>query len=208
MLVFSRADMTIKRLPKTIYENLTVRRLASRIGHLTATDEANDPQGTSHRISKTNDVFKSNSLNLPAPRQFCLQHRQSPLVVLLTGSTGSLGSYLLDAIVKDSSIPKTYCLNRTTDSEKRQLRSHACKGLSTGWSNVSFITCDLSKANLGVELSTYNTLLEEVTHVVHNAWEVNFNLALDSFLPHLKGVYQLIKFSSESFGAPRSSSCP
>ena len=63
---------------------------------------------------------------------------------------------------------------------------------------MSFTTCDLSKANFGVELSTYNTLLEEVTHVVHNAWEVNFNLSLDSFLPHLKGVHQLIKFSSKS----------
>ncbi|KAL8928039.1 MAG: hypothetical protein Q9172_001094 [Xanthocarpia lactea] len=47
------------------------------------------------------------------------------------------------------------------------------------------------------------SLLGDVTHIVHNAWEVNFNLPLASFeIPHLLGVRQFIDFSARSaYGA-------
>lgn len=48
-------------------------------------------------------------------------------------------------------------------------------------------------------LEVYESLLRNVTHIVHNAWEVNFNLPLTSFeTPHLVGVRQFIEFSARS----------
>jgi thioester reductase-like protein len=51
--------------------------------------------------------------------------------------------------------------------------------------------------NLAEEV--YESLLSEVTHVIHNAWPVNFNLSVKSFEKvHIAGVRRLIDFSSES----------
>jgi hypothetical protein len=34
--------------------------------------------------------------------------------------------------------------------------------------------------------------------VIHNAWQVNFNLALDSFEPQIRGVWNLLDFGAQS----------
>lgn len=57
----------------------------------------------------------------------------------------------------------------------------------------------LERTILGLENGAYLSLLMNVTHIVHNAWEVNFNLSLRSFeVPHLLGVRQYIDFFSRS----------
>ena len=55
------------------------------------------------------------------------------LVVLLTGSTGSLGSHLLATFLQDSRVQKVYTLDRGSQSEDvktRQKASFEDKGLS------------------------------------------------------------------------------
>jgi FlaA1/EpsC-like NDP-sugar epimerase len=37
--------------------------------------------------------------------------------VLLTGSTGTLGTYILDALLEDTSVAHIHCLNRREDSQ-------------------------------------------------------------------------------------------
>ncbi|KAL8893579.1 MAG: hypothetical protein Q9192_005129 [Flavoplaca navasiana] len=120
-------------------------------------------------------------------------------VVLLTGSTGSLGSYLLHNLIVDSTVNKIYCLNRSPKSSQRQEGSQNRKGLSTDFQKVRFLQWDPSQHNFGLDQRTeYQPLLEEVTDILHNAWEVNFNLSLQSFKSHLSGVQRLIEFSHTS----------
>ncbi|KAL8853057.1 MAG: hypothetical protein Q9221_002087 [Calogaya cf. arnoldii] len=120
-------------------------------------------------------------------------------VVVLTGSTGSLGSYLLDTLIADPTVSKIYCLNRSTESSHRQEASQKHKGLSTDFQKVLFLQCNPSQSHLGLDEKTeYETLLKEITDIIHNAWEVNFNLPLLSFESHLSGVQKVIEFSQAS----------
>ena len=53
---------------------------------------------------------------------------ENSIVILLIGSTGSLGSYILDTLLSLPSVEKIYCLNRGEDREIRQQKSFVSKG--------------------------------------------------------------------------------
>ncbi|KAF7898164.1 hypothetical protein EAF00_004610 [Botryotinia globosa] len=124
-----------------------------------------------------------------------------PKVFLLTGSTGSLGSYILSNLLREDETCKVYCLNRGEDTEKRQLNSSSSKGLSTDFSRVRFlsIATDATDAWLGIKLDQYKELLNEVTHIIHNAWHFDFNLSFSQMgATHIRRGRQLIDFSAHS----------
>jgi thioester reductase-like protein len=120
--------------------------------------------------------------------------------VLLTGSTGSLGSYILDSLIARDDVARIYCLNRGTNSFERQQKSQAAKGLAP--LPVGKVRCidaaDLSRAYLGLPVQEYKRLLNEVTLVVHNAWQVDFNLPLASFTGHVGAVRRLVDLAAHS----------
>ncbi|KAI0184132.1 hypothetical protein EV127DRAFT_505496, partial [Xylaria flabelliformis] len=67
---------------------------------------------------------------------------------------------------------------------------------------VQCVDADFSKSYFGLPITTYNELLDQITHVIHNAWQVDFNLSVHSFTRHISFVRRLIDFSSHSrFGA-------
>ncbi|KAL5339881.1 NRPS-like enzyme [Aspergillus crustosus] len=139
--------------------------------------------------------------NLPAQSQ-PLPHPPQHSTVILTGSTGSLGSYLLDTLLQDASITKIYCLNRS-DAGKRQIVSAREKDLDhTPLSNpqrVEFLTVSFGEKHFGLDRTKFNQLLASVNLVIHNAWKVNFNHPVSSFEdPHLKGVREFVDFSIQS----------
>jgi len=48
--------------------------------------------------------------------------------------------------------------------------------------------CDFSKPLLGLRKAIYDKLLSQVTHIVHKAWTVNFNLSLSTFATNIEGI--------------------
>ncbi|EXJ86687.1 hypothetical protein A1O3_03640 [Capronia epimyces CBS 606.96] len=137
--------------------------------------------------------------------------------VILTGSTGSLGSYLLDTLLRQSHVSRVFCLNRSADAEARQAQSNKARGLQDKFKEdldcndncnlsgrahererVRFIQADLSKPQFGLDASVYDELLRETTHIIHNQWQVDFNLSLSSFEPHIRGVRHLVDFALHS----------
>lgn len=125
--------------------------------------------------------------------------RTSSKTVILTGSTGSLGSYILDALNRDPAVSKIICLNRSENAEERQLATASQRGLTVpSPERVDFLKADLSKAYLGLSEGQYNNLRRTVTHIIHNQWPVNFNWPLSSFEPSIRGVRNLCLFSSRS----------
>ncbi|KAK2612056.1 hypothetical protein QQS21_001905 [Conoideocrella luteorostrata] len=123
-------------------------------------------------------------------------------VVILTGSTGSLGSYLLDSLARqDKDVKKIFCLNRAEDSRERQIAGNTSRGLNVDWQSdhrVEFLRTDLSQPRFGLEEKTYSELLQQTTHIIHNQWPVNYNWDITSFEPHVRGVRNLADFSRES----------
>ena len=44
----------------------------------------------------------------------------------------------------------------------------------------------------------YAELLKTVTNIIHGAWQVDFNLTVESFSLHIAGVRSLVNFSALS----------
>jgi thioester reductase-like protein len=124
------------------------------------------------------------------------------LNVVLTGTTGSLGSHLLATLdaMPDSKIRKIFCLNRSADGKARQEKSNAARGLKSAWNEerVQFIQADLTQPDLGLGPDKCTKLLRDATVIIHSAWKVDFNLSVDSFEPQIKGVRNLLDFSAKS----------
>ncbi|KAJ8058334.1 hypothetical protein OCU04_012526 [Sclerotinia nivalis] len=119
-------------------------------------------------------------------------------VVALTGSTGSLGSYILQTLMQNASVSHVYCLDRTSNSHSRHLKKNQKdnKVMDFPTSKVTFLKTDLSKPGLGLHDETYKCIQGSVTDVIHSAWPVNFNLSLDTFKSQLEGIVNLLSFVS------------
>ncbi|KAI1813507.1 hypothetical protein GGS20DRAFT_553164 [Poronia punctata] len=121
------------------------------------------------------------------------------LTVLLTGSTGSLGSYVLRSLLRDPRISRIYCLCRGGDGLARMQSTQAEKGFPGVDDRVTCLNADFSKPYLGLSTQEqYDNLLDGVTTIIHCAWKVDFNLSIDSFRTHLYMIRQLVEFSTRS----------
>jgi hypothetical protein len=89
------------------------------------------------------------------------------MIVLLTGSTGSLGSSLLDPLFHDNKVRHIICLNHSTKAAEVHSRNRPVRGLSRlDPSRVEFFKADLSRSQFDLEDSVYQRLLSTVTHVI------------------------------------------
>ena len=84
-------------------------------------------------------------------------------VVLLTGSTGNIGSHILEALLRDTRTLRIYAFNRPSSRQVSQLDRHIerfeDKGFDTGLlstEKVVFVEGDASQDKLGVPSSIFN----------------------------------------------------
>jgi thioester reductase-like protein/acyl carrier protein len=184
---------------KTIYSHPSVAALTDAVLSIT---HGRNPEVGNHQM-KLEKLYRRYTTNMPiSARQALPRYHQSPSIVLMTGSTGSVGSYVLDSLQKDEQVARIYCLCRGPDSFERQQSLQASKELSPLSDKVQCLGTELSKSYFGLETDVYRELLNQVTHIIHNAWQVDFNLSINSFEKHIGTVRQLIEFSSHSwFGA-------
>jgi thioester reductase-like protein len=151
---------------------------------------------------KMKKLYELHTATLPLSARPVITNPSDEHVVLLTGSTGSLGSYILDSLLADSRISSIYCLNRGTKTLERQQKSQASRGLQTITERVKCLDADMSKPYFGLPTHQYRELLSKVTTVIHNAWQVDFNITVNSFSSHIGTVRQFVDFSAHSkFGA-------
>ena len=74
-------------------------------------------------------------------------------VVLLTGSTGALGSHILASLLSDASVTEVFTLNRGDNVEDRQRSSFEERGLSTDLlarKKLTSLVGDIHQSNLGL----------------------------------------------------------
>ena len=187
-----------------VYANPTVRSLATA---LRALGHEVDSEENAEKFAKEVDAMVDKyTADLPAPSSPSLDstYHKDEFYVVLTGSTGSLGSYLLDLLLSDSRVKRVFALNRSADGEAKQVKSSTTRGLSPEWgSRVQFLRADLSQAQLGLSPAEYETLVGATTHIIHNQWPVNFNLPLRTFEPHVQGVRRLVDLAVAAPHRPR-----
>ncbi|KAF5541105.1 nonribosomal peptide synthetase [Fusarium mexicanum] len=186
---------TVTIAPRVIYRNPTAKGLAEYIQSLRSGVSEHDEE--THEINRIKEQVSKYTKNLPPPKK----GKQAPLdddqTVIVTGTTGSLGAYMLDQLCRLENVKKIIALNRSDDGGvSRQPSINEFRGLTTDFSKVEFLHADLSLPDLGLGKSKYDSLLADVDRVIHNAWPVNFKLTMSSFESHVRGVRHLVDFSS------------
>ncbi|KAM5346106.1 hypothetical protein ACJ41O_009111 [Fusarium nematophilum] len=179
--------------PSLIYSNPTLRQLSTSLFslmHPTPIDI-----GSSSRASEMEAMISKFSSNLPDRSS----GRTPSKVVILTGSTGSFGSYLLSSLLSQQSVKHVYCLNRSANASSRQKDVNAARGLISLLrpSVVTFLQCDFFDPLLGLQQDMYDRLAADATHIIHNAWTVNFNLSAPTLVSaNIPGVQALIQLAA------------
>lgn len=122
-------------------------------------------------------------------------------VIMLTGTTGSLGSFMLDSLLKDNSVKKVYAVIRGIEDklmdrlvEAFESRSLDSSLLSTD--RLEVLPMHFNDPFLGFGEERYYQLKQEVTIVQHCAWLLDFNMSIDYYdIKCVAPFYNLLKFA-------------
>ncbi|KAI1352855.1 hypothetical protein F5Y01DRAFT_324112 [Xylaria sp. FL0043] len=184
----------------TIYQQQTLRRLGSYLYSRGVQNDRSVPvQDDKSETQAMELIWRKYTESLPKPNPGRSAAVSQGQTVILTGSTGMLGSYMLARLLSDPQVVHVYCLNRGHGGgAKQQEKSMMARGLSVDFSKCTFYTANMSQENFGLGHKTYDNLLREVDRIFLVAWPVNFNLPFESFEPHIRGVRNVADFASRA----------
>lgn len=183
--------------PQMVYVHPSINKIATLIHALLYGSENG---GAPSRRERINGIVERYTESLPEKAHVRNMCRDSgKLTVVLTGSTGSLGSYLLDSLRSDPSVRRVYCLTRDGKPET-QSQALQNRGLDpTILDKVEIVQTSLGSPHLGIEDTKYQEMLQSVDTIIHNAWRMDFNIPVESFEPvHIRAVHSLIEFCDQS----------
>ncbi|KAJ7245422.1 hypothetical protein C8J57DRAFT_1361868 [Mycena rebaudengoi] len=169
------------------YDHPSIARLANFV-LLLASGSQQEPVSLSDKLNNMHDMVSAYAQDFPIHTGDKKFPPSDARVVMITGTTGELGCYLLSVLVADRTVSRIYAVNRVSrDSESLQHR-HALALLV-------LVEGDTSAAKFAVAEPLYREMQNCVTHIIHSAWPVDFNMTLVSFAPNIQGVRNIIDFS-------------
>ncbi|KAI1488349.1 hypothetical protein F5X96DRAFT_646066 [Biscogniauxia mediterranea] len=187
---------------RLIYSATTIRQLAVNLSGMLSEIETSNGS-VEHRI---NDLMvelleKYNAEIQKLPRGISAQTREKSNIktCILTGSSGSLGSYILSSLLSRGDVKKVFCLNRKTDAQA-QSTSFKIRGLpelSVDDGRVVFLQVKPTEPKLELSDDTYDSLVQETTSIIHNAYPVNFLLSLESMEPQFEFLLNLLRLAAK-----------
>ncbi|MCJ1466280.1 hypothetical protein MMC07_004899 [Pseudocyphellaria aurata] len=210
-----QALMTVRKLKQglnmpdiaisTIYTNPSVSALASAILQLSKERQVSQQSDQQARFQTTRSLVEEyQNLIDQIPTKSETAGSASKQTIILTGSSGALGTYILNVLLANSAVTHIYCINRSHDGLLLQNERNQARGLSTELSSarVTFLAAEIFQTNLGLEPEIYSKLLENATLVIHCAWPVNFNLSVSAFRPQFSALVNLIEFTAHAATSP------
>ncbi|MCA9008272.1 MAG: thioester reductase domain-containing protein [Planctomycetaceae bacterium] len=123
--------------------------------------------------------------------------------ILLTGSTGFLGAFLLDNLLQTTHA-EIVCLVRAADeaaAKRRVMNNLKRYSLASAGAaeRIHVIVGDFSKPNLGLCADTYHQLSIDIDVIYHNGADVNLALPYASLrATNVGGVVEILKFAVAS----------
>ncbi|KAL1306390.1 hypothetical protein AAFC00_005097 [Neodothiora populina] len=179
---------------RVVYANPSLKALSSAVYDVVSGADFNKPHVS--REQRMADTIAKYTADLPAPVTY--SPRPQKHAVVITGTTGSLGGYMLQYLLEAPDVAKVYALNRG-EAESRQRKAFQERGVDADFSKVKFLQTSFDQERFGLSVEDYQELLENVDLFIHNAWAVNFNMDLDSFEPtHIAGTRRVIDFSASA----------
>jgi myxalamid-type nonribosomal peptide synthetase MxaA len=122
--------------------------------------------------------------------------------ILLTGSTGFLGIFLLKELLEKTAAT-IYCLVRASSQEEGlskivQKNSQASLGISSEqFKRVEVVVGDLDQPNLGIDAAKYEKLTDTIDVIFHCGAHVNWVLSYKSLrVPNFLGTIEIANFST------------
>ncbi|KAH9933650.1 male sterility protein-domain-containing protein [Epithele typhae] len=138
------------------------------------------------------------------PRPSPLRHRAQggKDVILVTGTTGNFGCDLLEALLTDDGVELVYALNRggsnALERQKAAFHSRELDADLLESPKFRMVEGDISRPDFGLQPELLDEIRNSVTVLVHNAWQVNFNLPIASFDLFLRSLRYLADFALSS----------
>ena len=167
------------------------------------------------RIDNTQNSTATSEFMINLANKYAFQRDRSSGVpnysVLLTGSTGNLGSYLLKVLTDYPRVRQVFCLvrmksghalgdisNNLLAEQREKLDDRGLKLSKEAWSKVEVLPWEPGRDSLGLERNVYDRLASKVTHIFHGAWPMNFQMKVSSFESQIKALHDLIKLARSS----------
>ncbi|KAJ6471946.1 hypothetical protein C8R45DRAFT_1013633 [Mycena sanguinolenta] len=183
-----------------VYTHPTIRRLSEYVFGL-ASGQGGEGASTEAKCSAMHVMVEKYTQDFGRAVGDQGGSRTGEAVVLVTGTTGELGCYLLAHLLASGNIARVFALNRPsrkTSLIERQSRALVDRGLDPSIMDspkLSLLEGDLANPNFDLPAPVYEEMQKNVTHIIHSAWPVDFNLALRSFEPNILGLRKLVDFS-------------
>jgi hypothetical protein len=151
--------------PRFVYAHPSITLLARAVYEIVENGSVPDHNAQAS-VFEMQCILEDYTINL-AQSPLTKAKAQGKDCVILTGSTGSLGSYILEILMGNENVDRVWCLNRSKDAAQRQLAGNLDKGLRTDFSpRIQFLHADLSKADLGLSNVDYTAVVQNATHII------------------------------------------
>lgn len=192
----------------TVYQNPTISQLAAIF--LGQTQQQQDKEIMESLLATYKERIQQILVSKGAS---AVTHNAHKLInVMVTGTTGTVGTHLLRALLDNTSVEQIFCLNRREDGgHSAQVASFAAAGFDVtrlgDINHVTFLNADLQAPCLGLAGPVYDDLCTKVDLIIHAAWPVNFNFPLLAFRPHLAGLVNLLGFAAATVASQNSQPC-
>ncbi|KZP21530.1 hypothetical protein FIBSPDRAFT_1044071 [Athelia psychrophila] len=198
-----QASKAVQKVTQNVvFSHPTIRQLSAHVSQLVSGEDAG-PASATLAIEKMIEKYSAGLTDALKPISEAAA--ATAPVVLLTGSTGGLGSYMLETLLKDPSVERIYAYNRPArgamTSQDRQKDAFADKGFELGLlesDRLVYLEGDNALPKLGLSGAVYEELCSSVNVIIHNAWRLDFNLSLVSFEPNVRGTRNLIDLALHS----------
>ncbi|KAI1422530.1 hypothetical protein F5Y12DRAFT_717225 [Xylaria sp. FL1777] len=181
---------------RLLFTSTTVSLLAQRLSTVLSGSDGAGQSGNNDNADDVRDLLAKYEAKIPT---ILRNESQKGQTIVLTGSRGSLGSYILAALLAREDVKKVYCLNRSSNVQADQISSFKARGLpELQLERVEFLQMNLAEPKLGLTEDEYASLAADVTTIIHNAYPVNFLMPVQSFEPQIQGLLNLLKLAQDS----------
>ncbi|EIN09185.1 hypothetical protein PUNSTDRAFT_113665 [Punctularia strigosozonata HHB-11173 SS5] len=189
-----------------VYENPPVNalsRFASQIVSSGDHDDRNKPS----KAERLRELVAKYSPDFPG-HESVLCSSGGREAVMITRTTGGLGSAAVHELFACEKVAQVYALNRRSSKNQslreRQRSILRCRGLIVDLvdsDKVCLLEVNMALPRFALDGKLYGEgryMRSSVTRIIHNAYPVDFNISLSSFKPQLLIVRNIIDFALSS----------
>ena len=162
----------------------------------TVTDGASPPNPADPLVNMVEKYSKNFGDHIPSSQP------TTEDVIVITGTSGSIGSSILVGCLKSANAKRIYALNRpSADPVKTQKAALERRGFDPSLVDtpkLTLLNADLAAGDLGIGELLLEELRTTVTHIIHAGWLINWSFDLSRFESLIKGTRNLIDLSLSS----------